>query len=166
MRYVNAQQVQQALEKAAEENQKYYMIINTLSSSGLRVTELVTLTPQNINFKDGCFHIKGKGGKIRNVDVSKQVCMQLSMYIKNRKIKNNKPIFPITRQRIFQITKKFADEKPHAFRHGYAIALLRKTKNIRYVQKQLGHTSLSTTQIYLQFLEFEEEKEMLPNLYN
>ena len=59
---------------------------------------------------------------------------------------------------------KYSNRNPHAFRHSYAIRLLKETKNIRYVQKQLGHSSLTTTQIYLQFTDFSLEKSKLEDL--
>ena len=165
MKYLNAEQIKQAVIKAAEEKDTYYMIIKVLSEAGLRVSELINLTPQNINFIEGYFHIKGKGGHIRNVDISRELCMQLQMYIKNKKIKPRDKIFDISRQRVQQITSHVAGINPHGLRHSYAIALLRTTGNIRYLQKQLGHRSLSTTQVYLQFVEYDKEKEKLISLY-
>ena len=91
--------------------------------------------------------------------------MFLELFIKQKRIGKNKPIFPFSRQRVGQITREVASINPHAFRHSYAIHLLRVSKNVRYVQKQLGHSSLKTTEIYLQFMEFNHEQRQLDELY-
>lgn len=170
LRYVNPEQIRVGLQKAAKEGkrknrQRNFLIIKTLSDSGLRVTELIELIPHNINFNEAFFHIKGKGQKIRVVDIPQELCQLLQLYIETNIIKTKDRIFPLTRDSIRKITWKFGGANPHAFRHAYAINLLRKTKNIRYVQKQLGHSSLNTTEIYLQFLEYEQEKKKIDTLY-
>lgn len=161
MIYLTETQIQQALATASKRTDKYYMLLYTLFSTGLRASEVISLTPQNINFDGNFLFIRGKGNKIRNVDIPAALTIQLQLYIKSRRIKNNQAIFPITRQRVYQIVKELTGVKAHATRHTYAILLLRLTKNIRYVQKQLGHSSLQTTSIYLQFLEYDEEKRKL-----
>lgn len=165
MHYLTRVQINNSLSASAKRKDKYYMIILVFSQTGLRVAELVALTPQNINFDASYIAIKGKGGKIRNVDIAAQLAMQLQLFIKNHNIAANKPIFKITDRRVRQIIAEFCNSHPHALRHSYAIELLRKTGNVRYVQKQLGHSSLATTQIYLQFYEYEQEKSKLTSLF-
>lgn len=165
MRYLNQDQVAEAIRKAAEKKDKYYLLISTLVKTGLRVSELIVLTPQNVNFQEFCFHIRGKGNKIRTIDIPADLAMQLQIYVKEKKIGKKQPIFKLSRQRVNRITNELAGINAHGLRHSYAIALLRATKNIRYVQRQLGHTSLTTTQIYLQFVEYDEEKKKLASLY-
>jgi len=92
--------------------------------------------------------------------------MQITNYAKTKNIRKNQLLFHLTIRRLQQICNETANINAHAFRHSYAIQLLKKTKNIRYVQKQLGHSSLATTQIYLQFMEFKEEKNKLGELYS
>jgi len=169
MKYLNKNQVQEALRLCLKEGRKKnrernYIILKVLSESGLRVTELIELTPYNINYEANTFFIKGKGDKIRVVDISPELSQLVQMYVKSKNIPNKKPIFPLTRDGIRKMTWKFAGANPHIFRHTYAINLLRRTKNIRYVQKQLGHSSLSTTEEYLQFVEYEEERKLLSGL--
>jgi len=166
MKYLTKEQVRKSLTEAAGVKDRYYLILLTLSESGLRASEFVALTPQNISFEGNYLHIVGKGNKIRNVDISQSLSMQLKLYINEKKIKNKERIFPFTRQRAHQIAKRFTGHKTHALRHTYAIHLLRKTKNIKYVQKQLGHSSLATTERYLEFVEYDQEKEALNSLYN
>lgn len=169
MKYLTISQIKEALKKAAQKGrknnrQRNYLILKTLAETGLRVSELINLKPYNINFEECVLYVIGKGSKSRIVDFPSELSLLLQMYVKTNNIKNKENIFPLTRDGIQRITKKYAGINVHAFRHSYAINLLRKTKNIRYVQKQLGHSSLQTTESYLQFLEYEEEKKQLENL--
>ena len=109
--------------------------------------------------------IKGKGGKIRNVDVSPDLIHLLQYFIKEKKIRKNQRLFPVTPQAIWKMTKNIADVNPHMFRHSYAIQLLRKTKNIQYVKEQLGHAKLATTGVYLKYMDFDKEKQQLAELW-
>lgn len=162
--YLNQQQVQEALRKARKKGRKKtrnrnYLIIKTLVESGLRVTELTTLLPKNIDFVNDYINIDGKGSKIRQVDIPHNLTEVLEMYVDANKTKPNKPIFPLTRNAIYKITKKYADCKPHALRHTFALFTLEKTdKDIRFVQKQLGHSRLDTTEIYLDIIESKKSK--------
>jgi integrase len=165
MQYVNKMEVQQALKKAAAKDHKTWLIIKVLAETGVRVSELIAITPRDIN-DDNTLSVTGKGSKHRIIDIPGELVLQLRLFIKNNKIKPKNALFPYTCRNIGYITHAIIDKNPHAFRHGYAIQLLRKTKNIRYLQKQLGHSKLDTTQIYLQFMEFDEEKEKLAGMYN
>ena len=166
--FLNKKEIQDSFEKAikSRKSNQNYLILQVLAGSGLRVSELVNLAPQNINSDKKIFRVKGKGGKIRNIDVNSNLLQLLELYIDNKDIKKTKPIFPISDRQVRNITEKFAEYHPHAFRHSYAIQLLRKTGNIRYVQAQLGHDSLATTQIYLKYMSFEQEKEKIETLWS
>ncbi len=165
MRYLSKNEVRSAIEKAAKSNERNYLIINTLARTGIRVSELITITDNDILESSNQIIIRGKGDKIRNIDVNPELILWLKMYVKKNKIKKNKPIFPLSTRQVRNITQRFANTNPHSFRHGYAIQLLRKTMNIRYVQVQLGHSTLATTQIYLRFMDFDREKEKLGELW-
>ena len=165
MKYLSKKEVNEAIQKAAKKSQEYYVMFLVLAGTGCRVTELINIRTQDILDDENQIIIRGKGDYIRNVDVTPELIMQLQLYIKNKRIHHRSRLFKRTRQGITLITKRISGVSAHAFRHTYAIDLLRKTKNIRYVQKQLGHSSLATTQIYLQFMDFEEEKNKLGELY-
>ena len=165
MKYLSQNQIKQAIKNAAGKNQFYYTLILTLSKSGCRVSELINIRTQDILQDEKQLVIRGKGNKIRNVDIPDDLLLQLQLFIKQYKIRKGNRLFPRTRQNITQITKRFIGANAHAFRHSYAINLLRTTNNIRYVQLQLGHNSLTTTQIYLRFMEYTEEKNKLGELY-
>lgn len=144
-------------------------ILETLFSTGLRVSELVNLDHDQINLKRREFTVRGKGGKDRVVFISPSAASALSKYLSLRK-DNAKPLFihfsgtkdeenndfmrltPRSVQRIiFKYTKLAGITKrvtPHVLRHSFATDLLINGADIRSVQAMLGHSSITTTQIY------------------
>jgi integrase/recombinase XerD len=146
-------------------------ILETLFSTGLRVSELAGLKIDDINLKKDEFTVRGKGSKLRIVFLSNQAKHYLDSYLKARKdmsqylftnhdkagkkrnkTSEDKGLTPRSIQRIVQkyakiagITKKIT---PHVLRHSYATDLLSNGADIRSVQTMLGHSSITTTQIY------------------
>jgi len=147
-------------------------ILELLFSTGLRVSELCNLNCENINLKSGEFSIRGKGGKIRIVFISDSAKDTLLKYLKERKdldpalfvnLKNpsknsemkNKSQTRLTPRSIQRIVKSCALKAgivkkvtPHTLRHSFATDLLMNGADIRSVQSMLGHSSITTTQIY------------------
>ncbi|MCK5332365.1 tyrosine-type recombinase/integrase [Candidatus Parcubacteria bacterium] len=147
-------------------------ILELLFSTGLRVSELSNLNRDSINLKSGEFSIRGKGGKIRIVFISDSAKKVLLEYLKKRKDvdpalfihfkKSNKKnradtasslrLTPRSVQRIVRLcaTKAGIVKKvtPHTLRHSFATDLLTNGADIRSVQSMLGHSSITTTQIY------------------
>jgi len=145
-------------------------ILHTLFSTGLRVSELVNLNCDQVNLERGEFSVKGKGGKIRLVFLSNQAKEKLEKYLKKRKIslldagQNNKAVFVsikknkesrLTPRSIQRLVNKYAKlagivkkVTPHTIRHSFATDLLMNGADIRSVQAMLGHSSITTTQIY------------------
>lgn len=165
MKILSNNEITAILEKAVGKSDRTFMIINTLIKTGARVSEVIAITPQDILFEERQIIIRGKGNKIRNVDVPWDLTYAFKLFLKKKTVKKNQRIFPITRDAVYKITKKIAETNPHTFRHSYAVELLRKTRNIRYVQVQLGHSSLTTTQVYLRYMDFSEDKKKLGNLW-
>jgi site-specific recombinase XerD len=142
-------------------------ILELLFSTGLRVSELCSLT-NDIDFNQGEFSIRGKGGKIRVVFISEEARETLKKYLKLRKDmsdalfvqigsgeKNNMDIKPLTRRSVERIVKQCAVKAgiskkvtPHVIRHCFATDLLSNGADIRSVQVMLGHANIATTQIY------------------
>lgn len=141
-------------------------ILELLFSTGLRVSELCSLT-NDLDLSAEEFSIRGKGGKMRVVFMSEDAREALKKYIKARKdmnealfvqvgkkLKNDDPA-PLTRRSVERIVKHYAAKAgitrrvtPHVIRHSFATDLLQNGADIRSVQMMLGHSNISTTQIY------------------
>lgn len=143
-------------------------ILELLFSTGLRVAELTSLKREQVNLKKDEFSVKGKGGKIRVVFLSDSAKAALKNYLNKRtdndpallRSHNHKKIDitdskPLTARTIQRIIKKYAklagvspDITPHTLRHTMATDLLAAGADLRSVQEILGHSSITTTQIY------------------
>jgi integrase/recombinase XerD len=149
-----------ALIKASKKKSKR-LIIELLYSSGLRVSEATKLKIENLNLKERTARVVGgKGNKDRTVILSKTWIKKFKKCLAKRKLKspyvfakkNGSPISTDSIERLVKKTaKKAGIEKkvtPHTLRHSHATHLLEAGENIRTIQELLGHSSLSTTQIY------------------
>lgn len=145
-------------------------IIELLFSSGLRVSELVNLNRDHINTKRREFVVRGKGEKDRPVFISETAAMYVDNYLKTR-ADNLQPLFisysrnievsnsgdyrRLGARSIQRIISKYArlagitkHVSPHTMRHSFATDLLMNGADIRSVQAMLGHSSITTTQVY------------------
>ena len=142
-------------------------IISTLYSSGLRVSELLSLNLTNINLDDDVIRVIGKGKKERIVPLGKKSKNDLLNYIENERPKlarkkNSKGYLflsnrgnALSRKTTWNIVSKHSkmcfpnkNISPHTYRHSFASHLLEGGADLRVVQELLGHSSISTTQIY------------------
>lgn len=142
-------------------------IIEVLYGCGLRVSELINLKISNIYVEDEFIRVFGKGNKERLVPISKSTLKTLFLYIKGERLhqtinpKHSDTIFinkrgnALSRQMIFIIIKKLAEKTgikknigPHTIRHSFATHLIEGGADLRAVQQMLGHSSISTTEIY------------------
>jgi len=135
-------------------------------SCGLRVSELINLRLQDIDFDEELIRFIGKGDKERITPVGRNGLLYLKKYIRTSRYKIeqehksdyvflNKYGNKITRQGFWKILKKYArrinlDKNiyPHIFRHSFATHMIQKGADLKTVQELLGHSSISTTEIY------------------
>ena len=141
-------------------------ILELLYATGLRISELISLEFNNIDFEECIVRVVGKGNKERIVPIYDKALKALLDYIENYRplllIKGNRSLLFInnhgeglTRQAVFKMIKKEClikgiskEISPHTLRHTFATHLLQNGADLRVIQELLGHSSLSTTQIY------------------
>lgn len=140
-------------------------MLEVLYGAGLRVSELVSLKPGDINLEDGFLICKGKGGKERIVPLGTSACRAVRDYLAEARPRFDKgsvgPLFltrrggAFTRQGFWKLLKQHARAagvaskiSPHVLRHSFATHLLERGADLRSVQLMLGHSQITTTQIY------------------
>lgn len=136
-------------------------IIEMLYGAGLRVSELVKLNIDDIDFNNEVLLVKGKGGKERIVPFGSYAQKAVKEYLNIRKDKTNQAVFlnlkgkRLTTRSVQTIVKRaisrvadVSHTNPHILRHSFATHLLERGADLRAVQELLGHSSLSATQIY------------------
>ena len=140
-------------------------MLETMYSSGLRVSELLALERGQVNLSKGVITVFGKGAKERRVPIADYAVEYIQQYIKEvrnkSEFKSSKYLFlskkgePISRVYFFKQVKKYSlqagietNVSPHTLRHSFATHLLNHGAQLRIVQSMLGHTNIATTQIY------------------
>ena len=141
-------------------------MIELMYATGLRVSELINLEVSNVDLDEGFVRCFGKGNKERIVPIGEVALKYLKIYLNHyrdslKKTRLSNKLFlnnhgdGMTRQGFFKILKGIAKEKgiernitPHMLRHSFATHLLNNGADLRSIQMMLGHTNLSTTQIY------------------
>jgi site-specific recombinase XerD len=155
-------------------------ILETLFSTGLRVSELCQIDKIHVNIERGEFSVRGKGSKIRVVFLTQEAKEKIQLYLntreddapvlfaaharksylegKRKKERGEKDIQRLSRGVVASIVQKYAKMAgiikkvtPHTLRHSFATTLLKNGADLRSVQMLLGHSSITTTQIYTHF---------------
>lgn len=142
----------------SKKNERLYYLMQTIGSTGLRISELKYVTCEAINSGQAVINCKGK---IRQAFLPKQLCKMLKEYIKTQNIKSG-PVFvskngkPLDRSNVWKMLKNLCERAnverskvfPHNFRHLFARAFYSLQKDIVRLADILGHSSINTTRIY------------------
>jgi len=144
-----------------------HAMLELLYATGMRVSELISLKFSNLDFVSDCIRVEGKGNKERIIPINNASKKALEEYLDiyrpklmksgknfNELFLNNRGT-PITRQGLFKLLKNLCQSlgikkniSPHILRHSFATHLLNNGADLRIIQELLGHSSISTTQIY------------------
>ena len=167
--FLNIQEVERLLEAPNSKSlfgQRDRAMLELLYSCGLRVSELINLSYHNINLKDEFIRIHGKGNKERLLPMGEIAIDYLTKYELNSRpalLKNGQSDSyflsnrgrAMSRQNFFYIIKDYASKagidkplSPHSLRHAFATHLVQKGADLRSVQLMLGHSDISSTQLY------------------
>ncbi|UOE42475.1 site-specific tyrosine recombinase XerD [Chryseobacterium suipulveris] len=172
-----------AIDISTDLGRRNHCMIEVLYGCGLRVSELIDLKISNINFKELYLKVDGKGDKSRFVPLANWTSKLIKEYISEvrSKYKINKKCEDIlflnsrgsamSRVIVFIIIKELTDKaginkkiSPHTFRHSFATHLLQNGADLRYIQEMLGHSSITTTEIYTH-LKNEELRDVILNFH-
>ena len=167
--FLNIQEVEKLLEAPSSSSlfgQRDRAMLELLYSCGLRVSELINLSYHNINLKEEFIRIHGKGNKERVLPMGEMAIDYLMQYETNVRpvlLKNGQSDSyflsnrgrAMSRQNFFYIIKAYANQvgidkplSPHSLRHAFATHLVQKGADLRSVQLMLGHSDISSTQLY------------------
>ena len=179
----NIEKLIEAIDLSTPLGNRNKCMIEVLYGCGLRVSEMTNLKISNINFKESYMRIEGKGGKTRFVPLADLTSKIIKDHIKNERAEGkinakftdtlflNRRGNSITRNMVFMIIKDLAIKanikktiSPHTFRHSFATHLLENGADLRYIQEMLGHSSITTTEIYTH-LETEELRDVIINCH-
>jgi integrase/recombinase XerD len=156
-RYLEPEQIKEILDHAKAANERDYLLLRMMASTGVRVSEAVSITPNDIDFKRNAINVlHAKGSKQRRVHTDPSTIRALRKYIEENKLDCDKPVFPVTRTWAGAIVKKYGnkidkDIHPHMLRHSFAISCIRDGMDLRRLQQLMGHSDINITAIYLQF---------------
>ena len=165
--YPEIEQLLNAIDLSQPEGHRNRAMLETLYSSGLRVSELVSLKLTHLHFEAGFIRVIGKGNKERLVPIGREAIKFVGIYLKENRVHITiKPGFEnfvflnkrgasLSRVMVFLVIKDLAKKiglkksiSPHTFRHSFATHLIEGGADLRAVQEMLGHESITTTEIY------------------
>ena len=165
--FEDIEKISKTIDVSTDIGVRNHCMIEVLYGCGLRVSELIELKISSINFKENYIRIDGKGNKVRYVPLAGFTAKLIESYIKNIRPKNkinkkyedylflNNRGTSMSRIIVFIIIKELAEKagirkiiSPHTFRHSFATHMLQNGADLRFIQEMLGHSSITTTEIY------------------
>ena len=149
-KYITEVEVSLILDKAKKDRYRNYILLLTLWRTGMRNSDIIKLQKRDI-INDTIIVRDSKGHKDRVIPLERELSNLLGLYTDRMNPKDR--LFPISDRQVRNIVYKYApkdlDVHPHTFRHSFAVYCLKHGMNLRTLQKILGHSSLTTTQVYL-----------------
>ena len=160
-KYITEVEVSSILDKAKKDRFRNYILILTLWRTGMRVSEIVKFRKNQIQ-DNGIIVRNAKGGKDRVIPLESELSNLLGLFTDG--MNNRDIVFKMSDRQVRNIVYKYSpfhfekrngkevkvyDVHPHTIRHSFAVYCLKSGMNLRSLQKILGHSSLTTTQIYL-----------------
>lgn len=138
------------------------LLLRVLWETGVRVSELTSLTPDSIDFTSEAVHVVTlkRRGHLRAVPIRPALLGELARHIAGAKIPSGERLFPVTRQRVHQIVRRAARRAelpqdrahPHTLRHSFAIACVLARVPVLVLAEWLGHRTLESTLVYTKVL--------------
>lgn len=166
-RFLNNEEVEQLLAQPnlnSDIGKRDKAMLEVLYATGLRVSELIGLKLSDLDFDKGVINCFGKGSKQRRIPIGNSAVNHLKRYfsVRDKLLLGNSSDYlfvdlggyPLTRQKFWRLIKSYGQQAkidyvtPHMMRHSFATVLLRNGADLRSVQMMLGHSDISTTQIY------------------
>jgi integrase/recombinase XerC len=140
------------------------LVVRLIYATGVRVSELCAMQVEAVDLDDGVIRVTGKGNKERVVFLDDATADAIDEFLDGR---SSGPLFvgyggrPISTRTVQLLFKRCAPEgvTPHTIRHSYASELYRRSRNLRVVQENLGHSSIKTTEVYLH-TDLEERRDV------
>lgn len=146
----------------AVNNPNHQMLLRFLWMSGVRITEAVSLRKMDIDFQNYRMTVRWlKSRKYNNRNVPIHPSLKDILQVYTAALKAEDRVFPITRQRAWQLTKKYLDGHPHQLRHSFAVNWLNNGADIVILHRILGHSKIQTTMEYLKIVPVDQGKELM-----
>lgn len=143
-------------------NPEHRMLIQFLWLSGVRISEAITLNKRSIDFMNYVMTVrwlKSRKWNERVLPMHPKLKDILQVYTAS--MKSDDYVFPISRQRAWQLTKKYLGGSPHQLRHSFAVNWLRCDGDLVILHRVLGHSKIQTTMEYLKIVPIDQGKELL-----
>lgn len=143
------------------------MLCQFLWMTGTRISEATSITKRDIDFANMTIRIrwlKSRKYTERNIPMHPQLRESLYYYVASLNLDDK--LFPFSRQRAFQITKKWFNTNPHSFRHSFAVNWLRCNGDMVILSRYMGHARIQETLEYLKIVPIDQGKEFMKITFN
>lgn len=168
-KYLNEDEIRLLLDAPYKTSDHHMLMMRFAYKCGLRNSEVCNVRVNDIDTVDETLHvISGKGEKDRNITIPLDFLREIEDYVQKHDLKGDDKLFDITPDGFYVMVKRYGKRAginkkvyPHVLRHSFAVHGLKAGRNLRTIQKELGHTSLTTTQIYLDVFDKDVKADVL-----